>query len=103
MPQGAWKIITLSSPHFLTTGWWNRYGALLVFRFAEEEQPVFVIEGCEQDLVDRPLSEPRGLMHVRDDLTTQEHIGCRDAYAGFCAISPSSEDGAKNGLKRSAI
>ena len=47
-------------------------GALLVFGCTGDERSVFVIEGCEQDLVNRPLSEPRGLMQVRDDFATQE-------------------------------
>jgi len=47
-------------------------GALLVFGGAGHERPVFVIKNCEQDLPDRALSEPRGLMQVRDDFATQE-------------------------------
>ena len=47
-------------------------GALLVFGRMGDKRSVFVIEGCEQNLVDRPLSEPRGLMQVRDDFATQE-------------------------------
>lgn len=47
-------------------------GALLVFGCAGDERPVFIIENCEQDLVDRPLSEPRGFMQIRDDFATEE-------------------------------
>ena len=45
--------------------------ALLIFGPVGDERSTFVVEDREQDLVCRPLSEPRVLMQFRDDLATK--------------------------------
>ena len=78
-------------------------GTLLIFgRAVGDERSTFVIEGREHDLLRRPLSQPRALMQVRDDLAAEQPQVVAMLAQGFGDRSELSR-WRKNGLKHSTI